>query len=178
MKLNMSSVRRTLRRGWRDILQRHLGRLMNFYPPFLGAGIRIEHADPDYRRLVIAMDLAFYNQNFVGTHFGGSLFAMTDPFYMLMLIHNLGDDYIVWDKGATIRFRKPGRGRVRVEFVLTDEQLDDIRQRAEREAKLEPVFTVQILDEAGDVVAEVDKTLYIRKKSRAFDSATANEHPS
>lgn len=160
----LKNTRRKLRRGWRNILERHLGVLLNFYPPFLGAGIRVEHADPDYRRMVIAMNLGLYNQNFVGTHFGGSLFAMTDPFYMLMLIHNLGDDYIVWDKGATIRFRKPGRGRVRAEFTLTDEQLADLRQRADHEPKIEPIFTVQITDETGDVVAEVDKTLYIRKK--------------
>ena len=76
------------------------------------------------------MKLRFWNRNYVGTHYGGSLYSMADPFYMLMLMENLGRDYIVWDKAASIRFRKPGKGRVKAEFRLTDAQLDDIREKA------------------------------------------------
>jgi Domain of unknown function (DUF4442) len=112
------------------------------------------------------MKLRYWNANYVGTHFGGSLFAMTDPFYMLMLMANLGGDYIVWDKAASIRYRKPGKGKVRAEFRLTDAQLDDIRDKLKTLPKYEPVLQVQVKDEAGDVVAEVEKVLHVRKKDR------------
>jgi hypothetical protein len=89
---------------------------------------------------------------------------MTDPFYMLMLTNNLGPGYIVWDKAANIRFRKPGKGKVRAEFRLTDAQLDDIREQLKTLPKYEPTFTVEVKDEAGEVVAEVQKVLHVRKK--------------
>jgi hypothetical protein len=89
---------------------------------------------------------------------------MTDPFYMLMLIENLGRDYIVWDKSATIRFRKPGRGKMRTEFRLTDAQIDEIRDQLKTQEKAEPVFLVEVRDEAGALIAEVEKVLHVRKK--------------
>ena len=164
MKTKMRLIKRTFTKTWRKLLVGNIKQLMNFYAPFVGAGIRIEEASPDYRRMVVAMDLTVYNQNFVGTHFGGSLYAMTDPFYMLMLIQNLGPDYIVWDKAATVHFRKPGRGKVRAVFTLTQERIDEILDQAEQQYKVEPVFMVEVVDEAGDVVAEVEKVLYVRKK--------------
>jgi hypothetical protein len=91
---------------------------------------------------------------------------MTDPFYMLMLIENLGRDYVVWDKAATIRFRKPGKGTVRAQFRLTQEQIDALRAQADAHGKIEPTFNVQVLDETGEVVAEVEKLLHIRRKQR------------
>src|ERR1039458_1263587 len=94
----------------------HLRRLVNLWPPFLGAGIRIKHIAPDMKAVDVEMKLRWWNANYVGTHFGGSLFAMTDPFYMLMLMANLGRDYIVWDKAASIRYRKPGKGTVRSRY--------------------------------------------------------------
>jgi hypothetical protein len=110
------------------------------------------------------MKLSFWNANYVGTHFGGSLFAMTDPFYMLMLMANLGREYVVWDKAASIRYRKPGRGTVRAEFRLSDGQIDDIREKLTALPKYEPVFVVEVKDEAGVVIAEVEKMLHVRKK--------------
>jgi len=89
---------------------------------------------------------------------------MTDAFYMLMLMANLGRDYIVWDKAASIRYRKPGRGTVRAEFRLTDAQLDDIREKLKSLPKYEPTFKVEVKDEQGTVIAEVEKLLYVRKK--------------
>jgi len=91
---------------------------------------------------------------------------MTDPFYMLMLLENLGRDYIVWDKSANIRFRKPGKGTVRAEFRLTDSQLEEIRGKLQTLDKIEPVFIVQVKDESGALVAEVEKVLHVRKKQR------------
>src|SRR3954463_10481879 len=104
-------------------LKRHLRTWINLYPPLLGAGIRVTRLDRDWRAVDVEMKLRFWNRNYVGTHYGGSLYSMADPFYMLMLIENLGRDYIVWDKAATIRFRRPGRGRMTAEFRLTDAQL-------------------------------------------------------
>jgi acyl-coenzyme A thioesterase PaaI-like protein len=147
-----------------------LRRWINFWPPFLGMGIRIRRIAPDMKAVDVEMKLRFWNANYVGTHFGGSLFAMTDPFYMLMLMANLGRDYIVWDKAATIRYKKPGRGTVRAEFRLSDSQIDDIREKLKTLPKNEPVFTVEVKDEAGIVIAEVEKVLHIRKRPAAEPS--------
>jgi hypothetical protein len=147
-----------------------LRRWINFWPPFLGMGIRIQRIAPDMKAVDVEMKLHFWNANYVGTHFGGSLFAMTDPFYMLMLMAKLGRDYIVWDKAATIRYRKPGKGTVRAEFRLSDSQIDDIREKLKTLPKYEPVFSVEVKDEAGVVIAEVEKVLHVRKK-QAPDSS-------
>ncbi len=110
------------------------------------------------------MKLRWYNRNYIRTHFGGSLYAMTDPFYMLMLIQVLGRDYIVWDKAAHIEFVKPGKGTVRAEFRIIDEHVAAIIARTANGEKYLPDFKVDITDEAGEIVAQVIKTLYIRKK--------------
>ena len=123
----------------------------------------------DFRHIEVEMKLRFWNKNYVGTHFGGSLYSMTDPFLMLMLIHNLGKDYVVWDKAARIQFKKPGRGRVRAEFSLTQEQIDSIRAQAAEAYKVEPVFHVVVTDDAGETVAEVEKTLYVRRKEEQIN---------
>jgi acyl-coenzyme A thioesterase PaaI-like protein len=139
-------------------------RWINWWPPFLAMGIRVTRMSNDLRAVDVEMRLLRRNANYVGTHFGGSLYAMADPFFMLMLIHNLGPGYIVWDKAATIRFRRPGRGTVRAEFRLSAEQLEGIRSKLAAQEKHEPVFTAEIKDEEGNVVAEVEKLLYVRKK--------------
>ena len=151
----------------RRIPKRHMRTFMNLWPPFLGAGIRVTRLQPDWRAIDVEMKLRFWNANFVGTHYGGSLYSMTDPFYMLMLIENLGRDYIVWDKSASIRFRKPGKGKMRASFRLSEEQIEAIRQQLQTQEKVEPTFTVQVTDEAGELVAEVQKLLHVRKKAGA-----------
>ena len=145
---------------------RALRRWINFWPPFLGMGIRIKRIAPDMKAVDVEMKLRFWNTNYVGTHFGGSLFAMTDAFYMLMLISNLGPDYIVWDKAATIRYRKPGRGTVHAEFRLLDSQIDDVREKLKTLPKYEPAFAVEVKDEAGVVIAEVEKVIHVRKRQQ------------
>ena len=142
----------------------HLRRWINLWPPFLGAGIRVKHIAADMKSVDVEMKLRWWNANYVGTHFGGSLFAITDAFYMLMVMANLGPDYIVWDKAATIRYRKPGSGTVRADFRLNHAQIDDIREKLKTLIKYEPVFKVDVKDEQGTVIAEVEKLLYIRKK--------------
>lgn len=138
--------------------------LLNIYPPYLGAGVRVRHVSPDFREIVVEMPLRFFNRNYVGTHFGGSLYAMVDPFYMLMLIKNLGPDYIVWDKAASIDFVKPGRETVRAHFRLEEKVLEEIKERVKEVGKYLPTFTVPVMDRHGDVVARVEKVLYVRKK--------------
>jgi hypothetical protein len=142
----------------------NLRRWINFWPPFLGAGIRVKQVAPGMKAIDVEMKLRFWNANYVGTQFGGSLFAMTDAFYMLMLMANLGRDYIVWDKAATIRYKKPGRGTVRAEFRLSDSQIDDIREKLKTLPKYEPTFVIEVRDECGTVIAEVEKLLHIRRK--------------
>ena len=139
-------------------------RLINWWTPFIFSGIRVTHFGPGLREIEVRLKLYFWNRNYVGTHFGGSLYAMTDPFYMLMLVENLGRDYIVWDKGATIRFKRPGKGTVRARFAITEADLDRIRAATADGQKYEPLFTVQVVDESGTVVTEVDKLLYVRRK--------------
>jgi len=138
--------------------------LINLYPPYIGAGVRIASIAPDWSQMVVDLKLRFYNRNYVGTHYGGNLFTMTDPFYMLMLIHRLGPEYRVWDQKAEITYLKPGRGRVRATMGITDAQLQDIRDATQDGAKHLPRFMVEVIDEQGDVVATVDKTLYVRRK--------------
>ena len=138
---------------------------INFYPPFLGAGIRVVYATPDFRTVQAAMKLTRLNVNAVGTHFGGSLYAMCDPFFMLMLMHHLGDDYIVWDKAATIQFLRPGRGKVTATFEMPPERVAEIKRCADAGEKVEPTFMVDVVDEKSQVVARVEKRLYVRKKA-------------
>lgn len=142
-----------------------LKRRIRFYPPYLGAGVRITHISDDFLTVKVELPLRFYNKNAVGTHFGGSLYSMCDPFFMLMLINILGKDYIVWDKAATIRFKKPGKGVVKATFSISPERIAEIRAAADTQGKVEPMFQVSITDSEGDVVAEIDKLLYIRKKA-------------
>jgi hypothetical protein len=128
--------------------------------------VRVTHVSPYFLHVEVEMPLRFYNRNYVGTHFGGSLYSMCDPFYMLMLINILGPDYIVWDKAASIRFKKPGTGLMKATFELTEEKIAEIRAAAETQPKVEPQFQVVVKNEKGDVVAEVDKLLYIKKKKK------------
>ena len=137
---------------------------INLWPPFLGAGIRVKHIAPDYSEVIVSMKLRWCNRNYVGTHFGGSLAAMTDPFYMLMLIHILGSDYTVWDKTSTIDFIAPGRGTVTAHFILNDDQIAKIKRKASTGEPYFPKFSVDIVNESGEVIATVEKQLYIRKK--------------
>src|SRR5215467_13744724 len=141
-----------------------LQRWVNLYPPYLGAAVRVTHIAADFRDVEVEMPLRFYNRNYVGTHFGGSLYSMCDPFYMLMLINILGPGYIVWDNAASIRFRKPGKGVLKAPFHLSEEQILEIRAVADSQPKVEPQFKVLIKDAEGSVVAEIDKLLYVKKK--------------
>lgn len=141
---------------------------INFYPPFLGTGIRVVHSSSDFRTIRVASKLGRRNLNAVGTHFGGTLYMMCDPFFMLILMRALGDDYIVWDKAANIQFVRPGRGTVTATFHIPPERIDEIRAAADRGEKIEPTFAVDVVDEQNQVVAHVEKLIYVRKKKPAI----------
>lgn len=151
---------------WRKIPKHLLFKAINLWPPFVGAGIRLKKLSPDFRYVQVEMPLTKFNTNYVGVHFGGSLYAMTDPWYMLMLIEILGRDYIVWDKAASIRFRKPGKGRVSAEFQITDELLAEIKAEVASLGKTEKVLNVEIKNSDGETVAGVQKTLWIALKKK------------
>jgi hypothetical protein len=152
--------------------QRHWPKLINLWPPFVGAGIRVKRIALDWREVDVEMKLRRWNRNYVGTHYGGSLYSLTDPFYMLMLIENLGRDYIVWDKSANIRFRRPGQGTVRADFRLSHEQIQEIRRALETEEKIDRTFAVEVKDESGTVIAEVQKVIHVKRKAAQMASAT------
>lgn len=148
-----------------ELRKNFLEKIINYWAPYLGAGVKLKKMSKDYRTAHVEMPLTFYNKNYVGTQFGGSLYSMVDPWYMLMLIKNLGNGYIVWDKAATIQFRKPGTGTVHADFHLTQETIDEIKTYVDSNTKMDKHFRVEIKDESGKLIAEVDKVLYIRKKS-------------
>ena len=143
---------------------RHLRLLINLYPPYWGTGITVKSISADYREVCVQMKMRWYNRNYVKTHFGGSLYAMTDPFFMLMLIHILGKGFVVWDKSAHIEFIKPSQGTVTARFVIKEEQIQNIIDNTSEGQKYLPEFSVDIENEAGERVARVLKTLYIKKK--------------
>jgi acyl-coenzyme A thioesterase PaaI-like protein len=139
-------------------------RLLRIYPPFLGAGVRIRRAERDLSRVEVELPLTAWNRNFVGTHFGGSLYSMCDPFFMLMLMARLGRRYVVWDRSASIEFLRPGRGTVTASFELPEARVEEIRREADRGEKIFPRFEVTVVDGAGEPVARVSKVLYVRRK--------------
>ncbi|MGZ0704597.1 DUF4442 domain-containing protein [Pseudomonas sp. L5B5] len=157
----------------RDWLARRVGKArllrwgLNLYPPYLGAGVRIRHISADFREVQACMGLGWYNRNYVGTQFGGSLYSMVDPFFMLMLMENLGREYIVWDKAAAIDFIAPGKGPVFARFSIDQALIDQIRLHTAAGQKYLPQLQVEIHDGSGTLVARVDKTLYVRLKPQA-----------
>ncbi len=141
-----------------------LRKLGNFWAPFLGAGIKISYVSDDFKNIHVEMPLKWFNKNYVGTHFGGSLYSMTDPFYMLMLINILGDDYIVWDKEAHVKFKRPGRGKVRAKFRISDEDINQIKTVLMEEKSFDFKKAVEVIDEDGVVICEALKTIFIKKR--------------
>jgi acyl-coenzyme A thioesterase PaaI-like protein len=142
-------------------------KLMRLYPPYLGAGVSLTHVAPDLTSLEVQLKLTPLNRNFVGTQFGGSLYAMCDPWFMLMLMMQLGDGYIVWDKSASIDFLKPGRGTVRARFEMPRSRVEELRRETDEKGKINPTFEVLVTGGQGEAVARVTKVLSVRVKDRS-----------
>ena len=144
---------------------RQLKRIINIYPPYLGAGIRVDHISEDWKELRVSMGLRWFNRNIVGTHFGGSLYAMIDPHVMLLLMQLLGKEYIVWDKAASIEFIKASKKDLSAVIRISDQIIEEIKQKTENGQKYLPTFTIEIRDEDGELVATAEKVIYVRKRA-------------
>lgn len=141
-------------------------RLMSLWRPYRGAGIRVTHIAPDFRHIQVTLKRRWWNTNYVGTQFGGSIYAMTDPFYMLMLLNNLGGEYVVWDKGATIDFVHPGKTALFAEFRIDEALLNQVKAKTSGGEKYIFDLPVEVRDATGELIASISKKLYVRKKRK------------
>jgi len=140
---------------------------LNFYPALRGTGGRVTYLAADLRELHVKVPLNWRTRNYVGTIFGGSIYGAVDPFYMLMFMQALGPEYIVWDKAAGIQFKRPGRSTLRATLKIEDEEIESVRAELEQEGKIERTYTIELVDEAGEVCALIEKLIYFRVKENA-----------
>ncbi|HEV8240707.1 MAG TPA: DUF4442 domain-containing protein [Thermoanaerobaculia bacterium] len=145
--------------------RRLLLRFLSFYPPFVGAGIRVRRLPGDPPGYETRLRLRFWNRNYHGTHFGGAIYTMCDPFYVLIIAAELGSGYAVWDKKSTVRFLRPGRGTLHARFEVAREKIELMRVAADAGERLEPTFIAEVRNEAGELVAEVEKVLSVRRRT-------------
>ncbi|HEV7644842.1 MAG TPA: DUF4442 domain-containing protein [Pyrinomonadaceae bacterium] len=136
----------------------------NIFPAYRGSGGRVTYIADDYREVRVKLPLSWRTRNYVGTIYGGSIYAAIDPIYMLMLVKNLGCGYTVWDKAANIRFKKPGRETLFARFLIDDAELNEIRQILENEKKVDRIYNVELANKEGAVHALIEKTIYIARK--------------
>ena len=140
--------------------------MFNFFPAYRGTGGRLVYVADDFHEVRVKLPLNWRTRNYVGTIYGGSIYASIDPIYMLMLIHILGPEYIVWDKAAKIRFRKPGKDTLYVDFKLSHGEIDEIKRLADAAKSVDRIYNLELKDKAGVVHAQIEKTLYIAKKNQ------------
>ena len=138
----------------------------NFFPAYRGTGARVVYIADDYRQIRVKIPLSWRTRNYVGTIYGGSLYAGIDPIYMLMLIKILGRGYIVWDKAAKIRFKRPGKETLFADFLLTEDEIGEIKRLLETEKSIDRVYNVELVEKNGKVHALIEKTLYIARKEK------------
>jgi len=158
--------------SWRTRIDRWK---FNLFPAYRGTGGRVTYIRHDWREVRVELPLSWRTRNYVGTIYGGSLYGAVDPMYMLMLIKNLGPDYVVWDKAATIRFRRPGRSLLTATFLLDQKVLDEIRIELTQTPKVDRVFTVDLIDQAGLAHAEVQKTIHISRRDKIQSESLASD---
>ena len=140
--------------------------LMNLYPPYLGTGVNVDYISPDWQAINVSMALRWYNRNAVGTQFGGSLYSMVDPHIMLLLMKVLGKGYVVWDKSASIEYIRPGKTKVTAKIRITNEEIEKIKENTKNNEKYFADFTIEVLDTSNEIVAKIEKKLYIREKRK------------
>lgn len=136
----------------------------NWFPAYRGTGGRVVYIADDFREIRIKIPLSWRTRNYVGTIYGGSMYGAIDPIYMLMLMQVLGKGYTVWDKAAKIRFRKPGRSTLYVKFELSDAEITEIRELAEKSKSIDRIYDLELVDSEGTVHAQIEKTIYVAKK--------------
>lgn len=135
-----------------------------FFPAWRGTGAVVTYIAADFKEVRVKLPLSWRTRNYVGTIFGGSLYAAVDPIYMIMLMRILGRDYVVWDKAASIRFRKPGRSTLYATFVVDDAEVEAIRAATAGGEPVDRVYTIDLKDAEGVVHATVEKVIYVRRK--------------
>jgi acyl-coenzyme A thioesterase PaaI-like protein len=135
-----------------------------YFACYRGTGARLRHIAPDWSEVRLDVPLSWRTRNYVGTIFGGSLYAAVDPIYMLMLIRRLGRDFVVWDKAATIQFKKPGKETLHARFEIRDEELAAIRTALESQRSVDRTYLVELVDGSGMVCATIEKVIYIRPR--------------
>lgn len=140
-------------------------RLFNIFPAYRSTGARVKFISHDYSEIHVKLRLYWRTRNYVGTVFGGSIFGALDPMHMIQLIRLLGDDYVVWDKEAKVRFLRPVSKPVFARFLVTDDLLDEIRKEVAEKKEIHRVMHSQFEDRLGKVYATVDKTIYIADKT-------------
>jgi acyl-coenzyme A thioesterase PaaI-like protein len=138
--------------------------LFNLFPAYRGTGGKVTYIAGDWREARMELPLSLRTRNYVGTIFGGSLYGSVDPFFMIMLLKILGPDFVVWDKAATIRFRRPGRERLYGTFLVTDDDIREILEALQTAPSVDRVFHVDLKSADGTVCAAVDKTIYVKRK--------------
>ena len=151
-----------MKESWQTWLYKHF---FNFFPAYRGTGGRVVAISHDFKKVKIKLPLNWRTRNYVKTIYGGSIYGAVDPMYMLMLIKILGNDYIVWDKAATIRFIKPGRSTLFATFEIENEEIESIKKQLETERAIDRCYTVDLVNEEGVIHASVDKIIYLRKKN-------------
>ncbi len=138
---------------------------INMYPPYLGMGVRVRSCREDFTRFEVELRARWYNRNLFGTHFGGSLYSMCDPFFVFIVTMSLGRGYVVWDKSAAIEFLKPAKGTILGVFEIDKDRLEEIRSEVDQLGRNTYHFEAELVDEAGQAVARVSKEVYVRSKA-------------
>ena len=176
---NLETLKRNAKKNIMPLLTPYLLKLrINTYAPYIGAGIKIEHINLDQGLCVVSMGLNSLNKNIVGTQFGGSLYSMVDPFYMLMLMHQLGSSYVVWDKSSQIEFIAPGNSKVTARMKIPSNEIKTIQELAKDGEPVFREYQVDIVDDQQKTIATVTKKLYIRlrKYSKSKDQSSRIEN--
>jgi hypothetical protein len=146
-------------------MMQNIIRRVSLYPPYLGAGIKLKKVNEDFTRFEVQMKMTWFNKNIFGTHFGGSLYAMSDPFFVFIILNFLGKEYIVWDKSAKIEFKKPGKGTVKSVFEISREKLEKLKSDVDVKGKNTYTFTSEVTNSENNVIAIVEKEIYVKKKN-------------
>lgn len=138
---------------------------MRLFPPIRNSGVKVDRISDDWRSWDLRLPMGLKTRNYVGTHYGGTLYSAADPHFMLAWMHILGPDYIVWDKAASIRFRKPGQGHLHASFTIPKDDIEAVRDACASapDGKHDRTYAMQWIDRDGDVVAEVEKVLHFRR---------------
>ena len=154
------------------ITPRRLALGMSLWIPNLCSGIRVRRFSEDWTHATVELHVNVFTRNYVKTAFGGSMSAMTDPYFFMLVMHQLGRDHVVWDTRGEIEFVKPGRGVLTAHFHVPAEKVAELRERARGGAKVLEWFETDIRDASGDVVARVRREVYVREKRRVSESVT------